>query len=759
MPSIENPITEALNSRLLGACTFDSGVSSLDAALTLQSKIHYHLFGQNLNSALAQSLSDECASIWGNGKIALADEDVLLMNLLNKILYNCQGILLYHTERANDASIYFSKAKIIEIRDTDFSTFLDLENLYYRGLSSGAAFVYEEELFKITDKIPKDSQGLTLHYLSMIFNHMARDKQVAIRILSKFPPENPLTCLASLHLEEYDDDKYLSILKKLVDQSQFPPADGDNSVQLEQFHLFLHYYFKKSTKLSKEWSKYLIASMEKTFQSVPVAKSAFIYFGKTSLKSQWDKRESILNFVNFVKYSQRNYILNGKKYDDLISIIDSYAYILKIAQNNSSDIESVFNFRKTIDTLLELLHLMHQQNKFPLMLKSDAVDWLENSDHLVLPRTVSKGLTNAWEILYTFGKDSLQLLNDNSLISYLSNALCVATDPLKLCNLQFQYAYVLAQQRHIEPAVKILKTVLLEENPECYKAWHLLALCQSVSEDKRAAFKIVCSVLQAMQESLSEEGLCSLDRWQFVHLKMTQLRIVEDIFGTMDALEMLPELFELYSTLFPAETKLYDRIGDGYNDTKQYLLQLVWIFAASLYFQIPENYEDAKGAINEAARVSKEFKNLNCNIARGYLYLAEKQSKKAAKEFNIVLLGDRYNVNALVGLAKVIFPEEKNETYDYYKLRPPTPESLDSAKKADSVFVSEADKSANVARLKLSLESAVSNSVEAHYSPEVWWYLSILYEQYKDLGYKDTLLKCIRYKETEPVREFKYCDF
>lgn len=760
MPSISKPIFDALHSRLLGSTSFDCGVSSLNAALTLQSRIHHHLFGQNLNPALAQVLSDECSKLWGNQKADTANQDLGIRDLLNKVLYNCQGILLYHMERANDAAIYFAKAKVIEITDRDFSTFLNLENLYYRGLCSGAALVYGEELFKITDRIPSDSQGLTLHYLSMIFNHMARDKQVALHILSKFPAGNSLTCLASLHLEEYNDDTYLAILAKLLDQSHFPAADGTNDERLEQFHLFLHYYFKKSTKLSTEWSKYIVASMEKTFQSVPVAKSAFIYFAKTSSISEWDKREAILNFVNFVKYTKREYILNGKRYNDLVSVVDSYAYILKVSRNKFSDIENVFDFHATADKLLEFLQLIHKQNRFPLMGESDSLHWLESENDLVLPRTVSRRLTNAWEILYTIGKDSLQLLNNNRLTSYLSNALCVATDPLKLCDLQFQYSYVLAQQRHTEPATKILKTVLLEKNPECYKAWHLLALCQSISEDKGAAFKIVSSVLQAMQESFSERRLDALDRWQFVHLKMTQLRIAEEMFGTLDALEMLPELFELYSVLFPADTTLYDSIGDGYKNSRQYLLQMIWIFAASLYFQLPENYDNAKDAINEAARVSKDFKNLNCNIARGYLFLMEDQIKKAAKEFNSVLLSDRYNVAALVGLARIIFPEEESETYEYYKLKSSALNSLGSSqRKSESLFVSEDDKSANVARLKLSLESAVANSIEAHYSPEVWWYLSVLYEQYKDLGYQDTLLNCIRYKETDPVREFKYCDF
>lgn len=761
MSSIEDPIAESLRSRLVGSSNFHSGITSIDAALTLQSRIHDHLFDVGLNSAVAQVLSDDCQKVWANFKDEPESSDVSIKNLLNKIIYNCQGILYYHMERPKDASIYLSKSKVIGIRDSSFAQFLNMENLYYRGLCSGQTLLYGEELFKIIDAVPNDSQGLTLHYLTMIFNHISRDKEVSRRILSSFPPENSLTCLASLHLMEYQDTSFLNILAKILEHSNFPPADGDNSEELEGFHLFLHYYFKKATKLSPEWNKYILASMEKSFQSVPVAKSAFLYFGKNAAVSRMDTRESILNFVNFVKYTQRDYVLHGNKYEDLISLIDSYAYILKIARDSTNDVENVFSFQDSVDRLLNLLQLMHKENGFPLLSGNDSLNWLENRGSLVLPRTVSKRLTNAWEVLYTIGKNSLKLLSDNNLTAYLTNALCVATDTYKLYELTFQYCYVLAQKRLIEPASKILKTILLEENPEYYRAWHLLALCQSVNENKETSFKILCSVLQAMQESFEEDKFTALDRWQFVHLKITQLRIVENLFGTMDALEMLPELFELYSLCFPVDDKRFDRIGDGYNQTKEYLLQLVWIFASGLYMRIPENYDDVRAAINESIAVSKEFKNLNCNIAKGCMSLAEKQLKKASKEFNTVLLADPYNVSALVGLAQVVYPEGDNKICDYYRLKPPTPDAFDQVNiaKPESIFVSEADRSANVARLKLLLESAVARSIEAHYSPEIWWYLSLIYEEYKDVGYKDALINCVRYNETDPVRPFKYCDF
>lgn len=760
MSFVEDPVAEALRSRLVGSSSFHSGIEPLDSALTLESRIHEHLFGLGLDEEVAELLNNRCKEFWEKFDVNLGKEDVNVKKLISKILYNCGGILYYHMGRANDADAYLSKSKVIEIKDSAFGQFLDLENLYYRGLCKNES-LYGEELFSIIDNMPDDSQGLTLHYLSMIFNHIAKDKKFSRQVLTKFPPSNPLTCLASLHFGEYDDTNFLNILAKVLSESRFPQADTDNNKTLEDFHQFLHYYFKKATKLSPDWKKYIIESMEKTFQSVPVAKSAFIYFGRNSTASSLDTRESILNFVNFLKYSRREYVLHGNRHKDLISVIDSYAYILNVVQNSSHDIENVFSFQESADKLLDLLRLVHEQNRLALFNGPDSLNWLESRGELILPRTISKRLTNAWELLFTINKNSLTLLNNNSLTSYLTNALNVATDPLKLYQLNFQYCYLLAQKGFIESAIKILETVLLEGNPEHYGAWHLLALCKSISENKESSFKIVCSVLQAMQQSFEEGKLSVLDRWQFVRLKMTQLKIVENIFGTLDALEMLPELFELYSLLFPADDKRFDTIGDSYNQTKQYLLQMVWLFASELYIKIPENYKDAGDAIKEAVSVSQEFKNLNCNTAEGYLSLANNQYKRALKEFNTVLLADPYNVSALVGLAQVVYPEGDTKICNYYRLRPPTPDSLneDEISKQESIFTSEADKSANIARLKLLLQSAITHSIEASRSPELWWYLSLIYEQYKDNGYENALINCVKYKETEPIYPFKYCDF
>lgn len=115
----------------------------------------------------------------------------------------------------------------------------------------------------------------------------------------------------------------------------------------------------------------------------------------------------------------------------------------------------------------------------------------------------------------------------------------------------------------------------------------------------------MCSVLEAMNESLQNDTLHLNDRWQLIHLKLTQLAIIEEIFGTLEALETLPEVFELYTTLFPDSRPELNSAGPKYSQTKEYLLQMVWIFAANMYMRTKENDSDSQGS-HQGSHKSRE---------------------------------------------------------------------------------------------------------------------------------------------------------
>lgn len=761
MVSLKDLLEQNLSARLLGSGEFDTGIGALDTALALQFRVHYHLFGAGITHVIGQVLLDDCEKL---GR-SLEDQngvsiDSQTSDLIRNITYNAKGVLCYHMDQAQESVRLLERASGINIPYKNYKEYLNLESLYYRGLCHSSSSLYFNELFKNIDRIPKESHGLTLHYLHLILGEIAK-RSKAKEILDHFPKKNSLTLLAISFTQEYDEKAFLGFTPEVLQNSKFPHADETNNVDLEQFHAFLPHYFKNLPSISPDWYQFIISSMEKTFQSVDVAKSAMIYFARTSNSSKFNRRESLLNFVNFARYSEKQFDINGA-YDDVISLIECYSFALEMVSDESWDIENVFGLGKTTKKLLELLKFFYSEHRFPLMTQGDALNWLENSSKLYLPKTVSDVLSKAWSILYHKRAESLEYLLSNELASYLSNAMCVASKGDYLVELQFQYSYVLATQRDIEPAIKILKTVLLEANPECYKAWHLLALCESIREDKETSFKIVCSVLEAMRESFNEGNLKAIQRWQFVQLKLTQLSLIEEIFGTLDATEMLPEVFELFSELFPEDTNEFDKIGNGFNHQKEYLMQLVWIFSANMYMRLGDRLDDSKEAIKEARNVTEEFRNLNCDIAAGFLNALTGDRKSALKSFETVLFYDQLNVDAMIGFAELVFPEELEKSegiiQNYYQLDEPSSRST-SLQKTDEVFLNDVDKSVASARLKFLLEYAITKSTEAYHSPEVWWYLSTIYENYEDKSYKESLLNCIRYKECNPIRGFRFCNY
>ncbi|AJS24004.1 Ypp1p [Saccharomyces cerevisiae YJM1355] len=798
-------VDQALRARLLGGSTFNSGFDSLDSVLNLQFRLHYHVIGSNGPAKpVCDVLLKESQNLEKNMSMMEELNDYPeITKLVEKILFICLAILFFHRGQFQESQrcllhslkIHNNTASQRTALMEQYDRYLIVENLYYRGLVSQdiniMQNVFYKELLAHVDTVPPESNGLLFEYISLIVAKLRFNQIQDLAENFKTTVENPFILFLYMikkfqsplkkHID--NDDLYLKFGQNVLLKVKFPTASETNDEALEHFNVFLQYYFKfthiKKIKVNPSWYNFIISSMEKTFQSIEVSKTAMFLFQNLSdnsndeIKKKTFKRESILNFVNFVKYNDKYYQLHDNSHHDIISFIDAYSFILQNSSKTDS-IENVFDYDNTVSTFATSLNSFYKEYNLPLMSQSESLDWLENSTRCVYPGNISKVLTNAWSTLYEIRKCQLDFLVSNNLTSYLCNAMMLSTkekdnadveeqeegeEEKALRELQFKYSYTLAQQRHIETAIKTLESLILSKNPNYYKAWHLLALCRSVQEDKEMSYKIVCSVLEAMNESLQNNTLLLNDRWQFIHLKLTQLALIEEIFGTLEALETLPEVFELYATLFPDSQPKLNSMGPKYSQTKEYLLQMVWIFAANMYMRTKDNDEDAKAAIKEASNVESKFKNLNCNIANGYLSIIKDEPGVALKEFETVLYYDENNLDALVGFAELIFPEElgveETNLERYYTL------SLDKkpGKRAKLTFVNDTDRSAAYARLKFLLECAILESIEAYYSPEVWWYLSLIYEKYQDDEYKNSLLKCIKYQELNPIRSLRYCNY
>ncbi|CAI6529850.1 Ypp1p [Saccharomyces cerevisiae x Saccharomyces kudriavzevii VIN7] len=805
-PKIVNVVHQALKARLLGASIIHSGFDSLDSVLNLQFRLHYHVIGsRKLAKAVCDVLLKDSKRLEENLSMMEELNDYPeIARLVERILFNCFGMLLFYRGQFQESQRYLLHSLKIHNDTTSQDTtpmkqydqYLILENLYYRGLVSQDTNIMQnifyKELLTHVNTIPQESNGLLFEYINMIVAKLRFSQIQDLADNFKTTADSPFILFLYVMKEfqtpsqkHFDnDDLYLKLGQNILSRTKFPAAGEANSENLEHFNVFLQYYFKfthiKNTKVNSGWYSFIVSSMEKTFQSIEISKTAMILFQNLSRNNSNDeihknsfKRESILNFANFVKYNDKYYQLNDKSHRDIISLIDAYAFILQDSSKVDS-IENLFDYDNTVSTFAASLNSFYKEYNLPLMSQAESLDWLENSTRCVYPENISEILVNAWSTLYEIRKFQLDFLISNDLTSYLCNAMMLSTKEKEIAidkenaqgeeeetlrELQFKFSYTLAQQRHIEAAIKTLESLILSRNPNYYKAWHLLALCRSVQEDKEISYKIVCSVLEAMSESFQNNTLLINDRWQFIHLKLTQVAIIEEIFGTLEALETLPEVFELYTTLFPDSQPELNSMGPKYSQTKEYLLQMIWIFAANMYMRTKDNDSDAKAAIKEAIHVESKFKNLNCNIANGYLSIIKNEPNVALKEFETVLYYDENNLDALIGFAALIFPEEldkeERNLESYYTL------SLDKkpTKSARLTFVNETDRSAAYARLKFLLECAILESVEAYHCPDVWWYLSLIYEKYQDDEYKSSLLKCVKYQELNPIRSLRYCNY
>lgn len=789
-------VREALEARILGAPTSQSGIAPLDAALALQFRLHYHLFGAGLKPEVARVLLRECTRLDTamNESIAMLSAvatDPGAANIVEKTLYNAMAAVQFYNGDSTSAKVSLQKAqKVARPEGKSYRSFLrllELENLYYSGLvlddNVKAAQLYSQRVLKCITKIPSASQGLLHSYLRLIAKEIGKNMNVSSlkQMCDVVGASTPLVCylyLLSGNMNSEDDAQLLEIAGKAVAAAKFPMATESNSTLLEQMHVLLQWYFhmmhNRTHHISTEkWHPLVVASIKATFQSKYVARAAMAFFGVTG-----NTTEAVLNFNNYLKYSNKERELaksdSVDKFIDPVAVIDSMTFILQrsSAQDN---IDKLYDFDTTTNLLKNNLDEFYTAYALKYIDARESLQYLSNGTRLILPQSTCQVLVQSWDTLYSIRSNQLDYMLSNELSSYLCNTMAVTAPEDKtqdqVLNLQFQYAYCLAQQRQIEPCIDFLENAVLEAAPMLYKAWHLLALCRSIQEDKEVSYKIICSVLNALEQEFTTSnysGVKHEDKWQYINMKITEIHLINEIFGTAEALESMPELFSVYNKLFDADAKEKTTTKPSFSKSKEYLLQSIWLLAAQLYMNGEEHIEDARGAIREARKVTKDFTNVNIAVADGQLLFRQGDFKAALKQFEDALYHDDLNADAIIGFAQLVFPDEttnsasEQQLVDYCKLSDgtenPSAPKFD-ADEYDKFFGNRVDKSAVFARLKLLIDCALVKSVEAYFSPEIWWYLSLIHEKYGNKEMKDTLLNCIKNKETCPLRPFRFCDY
>lgn len=817
---LRNVVEDSLQRRLMGSSHCDTSIELLDMALDLQFRTYFHVFQQdNINSSFLQTLTKECSKLLLSMEhsiklISGKDYYQLIMNIVN----NCQGIIYFHMKENIKALKSFNQLKKIE-PIVNFDLLLKLEQYYYLGLLS-KKFDINDFLSLLRD-IPHYllSKGYIFDYIYLISNELKIDLTTLQKSLQsdKFTYVPIYFLLFILNKDvnyksvQSIQDNLIAFFEKYLTQIKFPNADEQNDKLLIDCQLSLQFFFQKfyyrRDKLSPQWYKILVNFMGKTFQDIEISKTAMVYFMITG-----NVKESVLNFNNLMKYSKKNMELNGgdlknindcnniNKYDDIISLIESYCFVLNnlFNENRGESLKEIFQMDSIMNELLQLLILFYQYNKFKLfndlkINQRDSLNFVSNHIKIVLPKKICEILTNSWQILFKLKKNDLTSLQNNQLTSYLCNAMSLfskseVAHKKILKELYFEYAFTLSQMRQIDISIEFLENQILNKDPLFYKAWHLLALCKSVQEDKQDSYKIICSVLESMVNE--SDVVTDEDKWQLINLKITQIYLLNEIFGTRDAIEIIPDLFALYHDLYDDDNDNNIDSNNSHNEEtnkntknsiyfysrdKLFILQTIWLLTAEFYMElydqerqmcenndevdgIKELLQEAKNAIKESNKINTSFKNINYYIVNSYLSLLQGSPKNSMAELEKALFYDDMNVDAIVAMSELVLPlkADHKDIEAYLPLISSTKEPL---KETETIFANETDQSAAYARLKLLLESCIIGNIDAYYSAEIWWFLSQIYEKYQDREYPDSLLTCIKNKETTPIRAFQYCHY
>jgi len=176
---------------------------------------------------------------------------------------------------------------------------------------------------------------------------------------------------------------------------------------------------------------------------------------------------------------------------------------------------------------------------------------------------------------------------------------------------------------------------------------------------------------------------------------------------------------------------------------EELILQEIWLWTASIYLKLGL-LEEAEQCIVEAETVQKPnvktFTYLGLLTSKSRKFLSLQEYERSLEVFHT--LQERYNKKAygttLLGMCKLFITDDQID---------------------NSLFISSKDRDAGLIRLKNYLEQYSLCWPYGANSPELWYYLSTIYEKFDDkVLYKKALWKCVELETTRPVRSYAVCD-
>lgn len=173
------------------------------------------------------------------------------------------------------------------------------------------------------------------------------------------------------------------------------------------------------------------------------------------------------------------------------------------------------------------------------------------------------------------------------------------------------------------------------------------------------------------------------------------------------------------------------------------VLQEIWLWAASIYLRLG-SMEEAEECIVEAETVSppnvKTHTYLGLLTSKYRKFLSLQEFERSLEEFHHP--EEKFNKKAygvtLLGMCKLFLKDDDP---------------------SNSLFISNKDVDAGLIRIKNYLEEYTHCWPYGYNCPEVWYYLSAIYEKFDDkLLLNEALWKCVELENQRPVRAYSVCE-
>jgi tetratricopeptide (TPR) repeat protein len=568
------------------------------------------------------------------------------------------------------------------------------------------------------------------------------------------------------------------ILKRaesLISSTKFPKATESNNHELEEFVDLASKSCALSSSQLKDITERAIA---KTYQSHIILRSLIRVF--ISEKKTTELQAAVEVYDSYIQaYCEQN----EHQYRDIISIIQINKLLLDQRLDNKSHLqpEDYAYYSERTLRLKNLLNEFYNDQGIERVSEFDMAEVLVKGHPKTLDESLASQISEVWS---TIANMSWILLNHEE-FNYTESKSAVdgILETFRLSiwlspqnDTVFQYAKTLATLRNIKGAYGVLKVLLKElpkTSPLYFQSWHLLSLILSVEENKDEAFKVIGFLMSEISDFIETSTASATLRDTFIQAKITQLAIIEALFGVEQSLDSLPELFELFHTLYlefieldgsrtpvapekghkrslslartqtiqkiksirhkehksepePNPKKAQITIRANFPSVKK-TLQDIWLIAAQIYFKL-NLFTEAEEAIIEAENSFKPTPDSHLALA---LLISKKRPTLSMKEMDTALMLGRHDIAPVVGFASLVLNSD------------------------ESVFVSEKDRLSAITRAKILLEG-ISDTFQGAQTTEVWWLLSNIYEMFKDPRLKDALWKSVELEETRPVRRFEF---